>query len=225
MAQNTPSFNFYSSDFLTGTLLMNFLERGMYITLLCVQHQQGHITLEDMQEQCRGQIPPKVMAKFVQDEQGLYFNQRLDKVISDKNDYRNKQADNFGPYKGLKREQIAILKAELAKKGKKEPPEPPSTQNAEDIPNEIKTPAKRFKPPTVEEVAEYCKERNNGVDPFNFVNHYAAKGWRIGKDPMKDWKACVHTWENKNKKNGIIEQGQHPGQNFTDGSVPASYKK
>lgn len=60
------------------------------------------------------------------------------------------------------------------------------------------TGGKRFVPPTVEEVAAYCRERNNTVDPEKFVNFYASKGWMIGKNQMKDWRACVHTWE----KNG-----------------------
>ncbi len=57
------------------------------------------------------------------------------------------------------------------------------------------TPQKRFRKPTIEEVAAYCKERNNNVDPQRFWNFYEAKGWKIGKSPMKDWKACVRTWE------------------------------
>ena len=56
---------------------------------------------------------------------------------------------------------------------------------------------KRFTPPTVEEVRAYCLERKNGVDPEKFVDFYSAKGWRIGKDPMKDWKAAVRTWEKR----------------------------
>ena len=56
-------------------------------------------------------------------------------------------------------------------------------------------PAKRFSPPTREEVASYCRERGNGVDARRFVDHYTANGWRVGKNPMKDWKAAVRTWE------------------------------
>ena len=56
----------------------------------------------------------------------------------------------------------------------------------------------RFVKPTVEEVKAYCEERNNGVDPNDFVNHYDSKGWMIGKSPMKDWKAAVRTWERNN---------------------------
>lgn len=56
----------------------------------------------------------------------------------------------------------------------------------------------RFTPPTLEEVAEYCRERNNGIDPQRFIDFYSAKGWMIGKNKMKDWKAAVRTWEKSN---------------------------
>lgn len=59
--------------------------------------------------------------------------------------------------------------------------------------------ATRFTPPTVEEVAEYCRERGNNVDPQHFVDFYSAKGWMVGKNKMKDWKACVRTWERRDK--------------------------
>ena len=54
---------------------------------------------------------------------------------------------------------------------------------------------KRFAVPTVEEVDAYCRERGNNVDAQRFVDFYASKGWRIGKEPMRDWRACVRTWE------------------------------
>lgn len=54
---------------------------------------------------------------------------------------------------------------------------------------------KRFIPPTEAEVAEYCKERHNTVNPKRFVSWYEANGWKVGKNPMKDWKAAVRTWE------------------------------
>lgn len=56
---------------------------------------------------------------------------------------------------------------------------------------------KRFRPPTVEEVEAYCFERNNKVDAERFVDFYASNGWRVGKNPMKDWKAAVRTWEKR----------------------------
>ena len=54
---------------------------------------------------------------------------------------------------------------------------------------------KRFVVPTAEEVAAYCRERGNKVDAQRFVDFYTSKGWQIGKEPMRDWRACVRTWE------------------------------
>ena len=69
-------------------------------------------------------------------------------------------------------------------------------------PNTIGARAREFVPPTVEEVAEYCRERKNGVDPQYFVDHYTSKGWFVGKSKMKDWKASVRTWEKNTKERG-----------------------
>lgn len=61
-----------------------------------------------------------------------------------------------------------------------------------------------FKAPTVEEVASYCCERANEVDPIVFVNWYEMKGWTVAGGPMTNWKAAVHIWErdakNKNRE-------------------------
>ena len=59
--------------------------------------------------------------------------------------------------------------------------------------------AKRFSPPSLEEVKAYCSERGNGIDAQHFIDYYTANGWKVGKNPMKDWKATVRTWE----RNGI----------------------
>lgn len=53
----------------------------------------------------------------------------------------------------------------------------------------------RFTPPTLEEVQVYCNERNNNIDAERFVDFYSSKGWMIGKNKMKDWKAAIRTWE------------------------------
>jgi len=58
----------------------------------------------------------------------------------------------------------------------------------------------KFKIPTVTEIKDYCKERNNDVDPNRFHDFYEAKGWMVGKNKMKDWKAAVRTWEGKDNK-------------------------
>ena len=73
-----------------------------------------------------------------------------------------------------------------------------------------KSTQRRFTPPTLEEVMEYCKERNNGIDPIQFFDFYEANGWIQGKGkPIKDWKAAVRTWE----RNGVVTtNGSRNGQ-------------
>lgn len=56
---------------------------------------------------------------------------------------------------------------------------------------------RRFTPPTPEEVRQYCNERRNNVNPEQFCDFYTAKGWKVGNNPMKDWKAAVRTWERR----------------------------
>ena len=70
--------------------------------------------------------------------------------------------------------------------------------------------AKRFTPPTLEEVRAYCAERGNCVDAQRFVDFYTANGWKVGKNSMKDWKAAVRTWERsdsqqKGGKSGVTD--------------------
>tara|TARA_R110000744_G_scaffold86348_1_gene168723 strand:- start:13414 stop:14073 length:660 start_codon:yes stop_codon:yes gene_type:complete len=64
---------------------------------------------------------------------------------------------------------------------------------------EIKINNTIFKAPTFLDVENYCKERKNNVDVSNFINFYEAKGWMIGKNKMKSWKACVRTWESNTR--------------------------
>ena len=56
---------------------------------------------------------------------------------------------------------------------------------------------KRFTKPTLEEVQAYCNERNNNVDAQRWLDYYSSNGWKVGKNPMQDWKAAVRTWERR----------------------------
>lgn len=98
-------------------------------------------------------------------------------------------------------------------------------QKIEDKRQKVKDGKERFTPPTVDEVREYCEERGNKVNPERFVDFYASKGWKVGNQTMKDWKACVRTWEQRDNQTG---QNQSkitplPAQSYTqrDYSEPA----
>ena len=73
--------------------------------------------------------------------------------------------------------------------------------------------SRRFTPPSVDEVAAYCRERGNAVDAQRFVDFYASKGWKVGSSGMRDWHAAVRNWERQdNTKNG----GGKNGGNYDD---------
>lgn len=77
-----------------------------------------------------------------------------------------------------------------------------------------------FKKPTVDEIKEYCKERQNNVDANTFYDFYESKGWLVGKVKMKDWKACVRTWEKyrQNNKEDLSYMNPDPVPNLRVGS-------
>jgi hypothetical protein len=75
--------------------------------------------------------------------------------------------------------------------------------------DKIKT--KRFMKPNIQEIKDYCFERKNNVDVNKFFNYYEANGWKVGKNAMKDWKACVRTWEGNDYNKPQISQ---PKQSF-----------
>jgi len=61
--------------------------------------------------------------------------------------------------------------------------------------------SKRFKKPTINDIANYCIERKNNIDAETFFDFYESKDWKVGKNKMKDWRACVRTWEKRQVKN------------------------
>ena len=67
-----------------------------------------------------------------------------------------------------------------------------------------------FRRPTIQEVSDYCKERNNGIDPQTFIDFYDSKGWKVGTTPMKDWKAAIRTWESKRRNESYSPRSATP---------------
>lgn len=60
---------------------------------------------------------------------------------------------------------------------------------------------RKFEKPTIEQIQEYCIERNNGINAEAFYDFYESKNWYVGKNKMSDWKACVRTWERRKNTN------------------------
>ncbi len=68
----------------------------------------------------------------------------------------------------------------------------------------------QFSAPSLEEVTAYCKERGNQVDPQRWLDYYTANGWKVGKNPMRDWRASVRTWERNETVTPSKQAGKEP---------------
>jgi uncharacterized protein YdaU (DUF1376 family) len=88
-----PAVLFYTSDFITGTLTMTDEQRGKYIILLCLQHQQGYLTEEDMLHICKS-YDERIFSKFDKDVEGYYYNERMKKESQKRNKYIESRRDN-----------------------------------------------------------------------------------------------------------------------------------
>ena len=85
---------------------------------------------------------------------------------------------------------------------KKAREQPSNTNNNTTTKNNVTTKTNKvFIPPTIEEVIFYCQERKNSIDPHTFIDFYQARGWKFKTgQPVKDWKACIRTWEARDNK-------------------------
>jgi uncharacterized protein YdaU (DUF1376 family) len=180
MARNKdPAVLLYTDDFLAGTIAMSDAQAGKYIRLLCLQHQQGHLPESVMLKICKGR-DPAVWSKFVQGEDGLYFNRRMETESLKRQIHSEKQREKI----------IKRWDDEREKRNNRGNTVVLPLGNGNGIRNII--------PPSLEYVTSYCNERTNSIDPQTFIDFYTAKDWKIGKEKMKDWQAAVRTWEKRN---------------------------
>lgn len=116
-------------------------------------------------------------------------------TIKSTNKYSLITINKWDEYQGVDDEATSKPTNKTAEKQQTKNPQPNNTiRNKETNKERIV-----FIKPSLEEVREYCKERNKGVDADRWFNYYSANGWKVGKNSMKDWKASVRTWE-KNEK-------------------------
>ena len=116
--------------------------------------------------------------------------------VQESNNTQNEQVENStcgNEETNALKEKIKCLKKELEMLKDNNIGENNNTPKTEKTPKAEKK--ERFKAPTVEEVHEYCTERGNNIDAQHFIDYYSARGWMLGKNHIKDWKACIRTWE------------------------------
>lgn len=182
-----PAFLFYPGDWLGGTITFTRAQKGAYMDLLMAQFNQVGLTIEDIKHILGTDFwmwETKLKSKFQEESNGLYFNRKLREESIRRKLYTTSRRQN------LKSEDHMV--------------------NHMETETVIETVVRKsnFIIPTTEEVKKYCLERKNGVDYVKWHNFYTAKGWKIGKEKMKDWQAAVRTWEQR--KEDVKEWPKHP---------------
>ncbi len=188
-----PAFLFYSSDFLTGTMFMDNEQVGKFIRLMCAQHQKGRLSEKDMLKICVTH-DEDIFSKFERDEAGLYFNTRLEEEVDKRKAYSESRRNN-------RKKKEDMLNTSLSyDKHMENENENEDIVKDEVLDQPIEEKTKRFVKPTIEEIAVYMEEKGMNNIAERFYNFYEAKGWMMGKNSIKNWKACVSTWKDGNLK-------------------------
>jgi hypothetical protein len=188
-----PAFLFYSSDFLTGTMFMDNEQVGKFIRLICAQHQKGRLTEKDMLKICVTH-DEDIFSKFTVDGAGLYYNERLEQEVEKRKAYSESRRNNR-----KKKEDMIDTSLSYVPHMENENENENIIDNVV-IDKPIEEKPKRFVKPTIEQLEAYMEERGMNNVANRFYDHYESNGWKVGKNPMKDWKASVRTWEPNHKK-------------------------
>jgi len=182
-------FTFYPKDWWTSDTFFEFNpeERYIYLECLFIMYQnEGYLKTQktQLENRIRTQISDevfyKITSKFVNTEFGFTHesvNKRLRKTIANREN---------GKKGGRPKE---------TQKTQKNNPKKPTLERERERERE-----KKYIKPTIEEIKIYCEERKNNIQPGKFFDYYESKGWMIGKNKMKDWKAAIRTWENNTEQ-------------------------
>ena len=178
-----PAFLFYTSDFLTGTVFLNNEQIGKYIRLLCHQHQNGHLKEKDMLKICLT-YDEDVFEKFEKDENGLFYNVRLDEEIYKRKAYSESRRNNRKKKEVKEKDMLIISETYVQHMENENENEIESKKENRNV----------FKKPTIIEI----QNEFPNFDAEYFFNYYESNGWMRGKTKIKDWKATVRTWQKNN---------------------------
>lgn len=70
----------------------------------------------------------------------------------------------------------------------------------------------RFAPPTPDELLDYANEKQLLINVGKFIDFYQSKGWMVGKNKMKDWKAAARNWSKREEENETSKRAGGSGE-------------
>jgi uncharacterized protein YdaU (DUF1376 family) len=185
-----PAFLFYPGDYVSGTMGMTFEEKGAYMDLLMLQFNRGHMNTHMIQHTI-GHLWEQVKCKFIQDNEGLWYNVRLDIEKEKRKTFTESRRNNIKPKNKPS--------YEPSYETHMQPHMDSHMENVnENINKDIITNKSKC---SFEQVYEYMANKISldlaKIEAEKFVNYYESNGWKVGKNPMKSWTHAVNNWINK----------------------------
>jgi hypothetical protein len=188
-----PAFLFYPGDYVSGTMGMTFEEKGAYMDLLMLQFNRGHMNTHMIQHTV-GHLWDQVKCKFIQDNEGLWYNVRLDVEKEKRKTFTESRRNNIKPKNKPK--------VEPSYETHMQPHMDSHMENVNiDINKDININKSKC---SFEQVYEYMSLRigtdQAKIEAEKFVNYYESNGWKVGKNPMKSWGAAANNWITNSKQ-------------------------
>lgn len=219
-----PAFLFYPGDFLVGVSDLTMEERGQYITLLCLQFEKGRLSKKNITIAV-GKVSPDVLDKFTVDDNGLYYNKRLEQEVIKRQEYSKSRSQNGSkggrprriepnekPY-AFEKETICLTYASKSESIEKAQEKHTENINVDINTNNIddsdiisnNTVDSELVIPTFQEVEEYARTRDRLDLAKPFFDYYDAGKWhdKDGK-PVRKWKQKFITWESHSEKPSTV---------------------
>ena len=182
-----PAFLFYPGDYVSGTMGMTFEEKGAYMDLLMLQFNRGHMNMHMIQHTV-GHLWEQVKCKFIQDDEGLWYNVRLDIEKDKRKIFTESRRNNIKSKSKAKNDPSYESHMNIHMNEHME-----NVNINKDI--SINNTKSRC---SFEQAFEYISIRigpdKAKIEAEKFVNYYESNGWKVGKNPMKNWKAAANNW-------------------------------
>ena len=182
-----PAFLFYPGDYVSGTMGMTFEEKGAYMDLLMLQFNRGHMNTHMIQHTV-GHLWEQVKCKFIQDNEGLWYNVRLDVEKEKRKTFTESRRNNMKPKDKPSYETPYETHMQHHMDSHME-------NENENINKDINTNKSKC---SFEQAFEYMANKISidlaKIEAEKFVNYYTSNGWKVGKNPMKSWTHAANTW-------------------------------
>ena len=182
-----PAFLFYPGDYVSGTMGMTFEEKGAYMDLLMLQFNRGHMNTHMIQHTV-GHLWEQVKCKFIQDNEGLWYNVRLDVEKDKRKTFTESRRNNIKS----KNKTVENTSYESHMNNHMK-------HHMENVNEDINTDINNNKSKcSFEQAFEYMANKISldlaKIEAEKFVNYYTSNGWKVGKNPMKSWTHAANTW-------------------------------